>query len=361
MATNKLKTIDITVKSLSEVTLTSSQPVPVGLMVGISQSYSTWAITVQNTQSDPTPAPFQLLLQLNLQGIIPSASVSNLLSLLFCADKQCAQPLYAWIESYSSDLSAVNIWVLLPNGIPANSQITFYMAVTGNNNYPYTGVAPQLTSTYAQYDNGENVFIFYDNFAGTSLNTNKWTLYNYCGTVTVNNGITMEFNSQTEYDAIVTNTGFSPQTIFDAYLASASIESGHENSKIGIGVEDANSESANGYLYLSWNNVIYNDGTIEYNEGFLTITMIENGPNFPNSGNAVLSGYWLATGNEGFGVNYQFVTTTNNAVSIGSANYYALGGFESPCPATCTWQWARVRAMPPNNVMPSLVSFTKIS
>src|SRR5579875_774278 len=51
-----------------------------------------------------------------------------------------------------------------------------------------TGVAPQLTSTYGQYDNGINVFQFYDNFAGTSLSS-KWSSFGYgAPTLTVNNG-----------------------------------------------------------------------------------------------------------------------------------------------------------------------------
>ncbi len=35
-------------------------------------------------------------------------------------------------------------------------------------------MAAQLTSTYAQYDNGKVVFPFYDNFKGTTINTNTW-------------------------------------------------------------------------------------------------------------------------------------------------------------------------------------------
>jgi hypothetical protein len=39
-----------------------------------------------------------------------------------------------------------------------------------------TGEAPQLSSTYAEYDDGANIFNFYDNFAGTVLNTSKWNI-----------------------------------------------------------------------------------------------------------------------------------------------------------------------------------------
>jgi len=43
------------------------------------------------------------------------------------------------------------------------------MEFTNASQYPYTGLAPYLTSTYGQYDNGQYVFPVYYNFAGTSL------------------------------------------------------------------------------------------------------------------------------------------------------------------------------------------------
>ena len=103
----------------------------------------------------------------------------------------------AWIESNSI------IWVNLgSNTISATSSANgvYYFGlgsastnffISGNN----MGEAPQLSSTYAQYDNGNIVFPFYDNFAGSSLNTNLWkvTTLGVAGgnTLTVNNGITL--------------------------------------------------------------------------------------------------------------------------------------------------------------------------
>src|SRR5579875_2512486 len=79
--------------------------------------------------------------------------------------------------------------------VPANGSLTIYLffyATTQNVlNTTNTGVAPQLTSTYGQYDNGINVFQFYDNFAGTSLSS-KWSSFGYgAPTLTVNNGLTI--------------------------------------------------------------------------------------------------------------------------------------------------------------------------
>jgi len=67
------------------------------------------------------------------------------------------------------------------------------MFIQNSIQYPYTGMAPYLSSTYAQYDNGGNVFNFYDNFKGTTLNP-VWTVpsgFSY----QVNNGFIAEPSS----------------------------------------------------------------------------------------------------------------------------------------------------------------------
>ncbi len=68
----------------------------------------------------------------------------------------------------------------------------------------------------------------YDNFAGTSLNTSKWVSFNYYGTITVNNGITISVSNPNSIyyiaDAgIFTSIGFNPSnTIADIYITNAS-------------------------------------------------------------------------------------------------------------------------------------------
>ena len=44
-----------------------------------------------------------------------------------------------------------------------------FQTVSTNFDKNYWGEAPSLSGTYGQYDNGANVFTFYDNFAGASL------------------------------------------------------------------------------------------------------------------------------------------------------------------------------------------------
>jgi len=204
--------LKITASSPSEVQLTAQTPTLLSEEIEFTGIPTVaYTITITNSQAYPTSSPFQQLLNLNLSPILSSSS--QLLNLEFCLDVNCNTPLYAWIESYNTNLSTVYIWVNLPVSIPANSSITIYMFVRNSIQYPYTGIAPNLTSTYAQYDNGENVFLFYDNFAGTSLNTNKWNYgYNSGGSITVNNGVTINYTSSSRGGAwIISNYNF-PQS-----------------------------------------------------------------------------------------------------------------------------------------------------
>jgi hypothetical protein len=82
------------------------------------------------------------------------------------------QLFYSWYEgqlNYNGVTCDV-WWVNLPNGIPANSNITIYMNIGPNNvnyysqYYPYVGASPQVISGY---DNGQDVFISYGYFNNT--------------------------------------------------------------------------------------------------------------------------------------------------------------------------------------------------
>jgi hypothetical protein len=313
-------------------------------------------ITLTNSQSTATGSNFQAYVSVNLSPF-SSFINSNLSNLYFSSDIGGSQVLNSWRESGTSNTGTATYWVLLPNGIAANSNITIYLQIDNviNNDLDTTttGVAPQLTSTYAQYDNGASVFSFYDNFAGTSLNTGKWNSYIGNGSITINNSLTINMSSSGTYAGIVSYNGYPLQLIFDTYLTSFSASS-LNNPGAGIEIQSANSTSASGYIYISWNGENSNGGSIVYGSISGGDEGVAAGPNFPSS-NTVISSYWLATGNEGFALNYNsFTTSTNSSVGIGSANYYALATFANSPSTTVVWQWARARAYPPNGVMPSV-------
>ncbi|MEM4222144.1 MAG: DUF2341 domain-containing protein [archaeon] len=98
--------------------------------------------------------------------------------------------LYSWLESGCNTSNTI-FWVKVPN-IPANSIKTIYLYY-GNSSVTfdgiYAGANPNHTSSYAQYDNGANVFDFYDNFNGTTLDGSKWQIVGSGGTLTINNSL----------------------------------------------------------------------------------------------------------------------------------------------------------------------------
>ena len=126
-------------------------------------------VTITNNQSAPTPPGFQQ------QITIDAASFSqyergDLGNMRFYYE---GSELYSWCESGCSNASADTIfWVKLPSQIPAQSDITldmvFEQPATGYDGV-YAGEAPQLSPTYAEYDNGASVFSSYSSADAAAL------------------------------------------------------------------------------------------------------------------------------------------------------------------------------------------------
>ena len=126
-------------------------------------------ITITNTQSSATPSPFQQMVNFtSSDNGWTSISTGNFgQNVEFFYYNGTVIP--SWLENYTSTNA---IWWLKVAAIPAGSSETVYVgfAPTTTNlfNTVNDGEAPQLSSTYAEYDDGNNVFINYDNFANLS-------------------------------------------------------------------------------------------------------------------------------------------------------------------------------------------------
>ena len=112
--------------------------------------------------------------------------------------------LYAWIQSINA--TSIQLWVKNYNG---SGRIDLEVLAKSENLFSstgYLGEAPQLSPTYAEYDNGKNVFLYYDNYknasdlTGYSINSN-W--YN------INNGLKLYGNTSIYYSA----NGYSNLTV----------------------------------------------------------------------------------------------------------------------------------------------------
>ncbi len=308
-------------------------------------------ITLKNSQSTAAPAPFQQMITLN-----PSAysayEASNLGNIRFY---QNGTELYSWCESGCSTASSnATFWVRLPKGIPANSNITISMvfgATSANYDGVYAGEAPQLSPTYGEYDNGQNVFNFYDNFAGTSLNS-KWGntgAYTY----SVNNMLDITGGNCNQI-GIYSTTSFSDPYIIDFYANFAT------NDDMGMwwNIQTSGSTSSNTNLWAIRGSTAGGDTLYTGNPAPSSFTGY-------NTGSPTGDGNWhVYTLISGSG-NNPVITQRYYSTYINETNFpnSYLSGDIGPryCGGSyAEYYWTRVRAYPPNGVMPS-VTFGRIT
>ncbi|MGC9079270.1 MAG: hypothetical protein ACP5G1_00855, partial [Nanopusillaceae archaeon] len=163
-----------------------------------------YEINIYNTQYSPTPVPFQqdiaicngtVSLRSNF-SYINNATLFNKINpngqnVFFFRNllNPTGSILYSW---YNGQININGVfcdvwWVKLPDGISANSTLTIYMYVGNTSDnfyvlyYPYVGAPIQVLGT-SQYDNGNNVFNYYQNFGNLSSLPSGW---NNLGSVSV--------------------------------------------------------------------------------------------------------------------------------------------------------------------------------
>jgi hypothetical protein len=115
-----------------------------------------------------------------------------------------------------------NYWVVLPSGIPSNSNIVIYMCfddpLTVSIDGVHTGAEPNYTATYGQYDNGSYVFDVYDNFDGVTLDP-MWNTQNQgAGTISVSDGLYLTTTGLGDYASIVSTATTLP-LISEAHMS----------------------------------------------------------------------------------------------------------------------------------------------
>jgi len=299
-------------------------------------------LQVSNTQGTATPTNFQQYIQL------PPQLSLNTWPLRFYADPALTQPLYAWYETPTT------VWVLLPNGVPANSSINIYFNVDEPDGV-YTGMAPYLSSTYGALDNGASVFpALYDNFAGTTLKS-IWKptgIGQPIGSYSVNNGFT---STCTTSQAVALDTATQTYSLAGVYFEScigpvtASAASNNIDAfqvANGVATHGSNTDSLL-FGILGQVQLWYTDSAGDnLSDGSASIALSNQHNVLGVSANgSTVAGY----------LGYQTIASVSetyvpsNIYFNGFLNY--LSGSTSP-----TLYWTRIRAYPPNGVPPS-VSF----
>ena len=187
---------------------------------------------------------------------------------------------------------------------------------------------------------GASVFNFYDNFAGTTLNTNKWTSDNNCGTMSfvVNNGIVFSPSN-----SMVSTQVIYPGTVIDMFAKINTL--GYKNSGCfldGIGIVQPS-------YTTGWATPVGTGyGLIEYPTSPSSV----NFPLQPSSSNYyVWSTIFSVNGALSSTYDYSNSNLITGTTSTTIASIWLVS--QSATGATISAYWVRTRADPPNGVMPS--------
>src|SRR2546428_5558927 len=185
-------------------------------------------ITLTNNQGSATPNPFQQKVTWN-PSTYQGYEASDLGNVRFCADSPCTTQLNAWLESCTPSCTptatSASAWVKLTSSIAGGGGILTIYFVLQSPSTTFDGIfwgeEPSLSGSYGQYDNGANVFTFYDNFAGTSLSAKWVTVKSSGGSVTVNNGATFTTSSGTDYVFVAAASTVAFPSVAESYMVSA--------------------------------------------------------------------------------------------------------------------------------------------
>ncbi len=336
----------------------SSQPSSQSSSQPSSQPSSLVYITITNSQTSSTPAPFQQLIELpesDVPGIQYNGKIAN-----FEFETSSGSVVPAWIESNQS--GTLYIWVKLQNGIPASSNTILYVVTKQGQNLlsasGTTGIgeAPQLSPIYAEYDDGASVFNYYTNFAGTSLPSGWYSYGPNWNDYSVNDGLTVGSTSTfggTNIGVAYASPVPSPM-IVDALVTSDAISGGSPSA--GLMEFDTlsygNDGFENGYSF-SGGGLFTSRTQIEAYDSGGNNAYVASGGGISIPG--VISLLWQSTGNIICYANYNNVISSTNTENIMNPQYY-FGVYDSggAFQHQTTYQWIRTRAVPPNDVMPSV-------
>ena len=321
-------------------------------------------ITLSNQQSSATSSGFQQMIYFN-PSTYSSNEMANLSNIEFTADAPIGTfgnvPLYAWIESGASS-SATNTvtWVnLASNTLGAagsgTNTLTIYMNFLPNNSpvtSGYTGYAPQLycasgcfQTSYAQYDDGANMFINYWNFAGTSLPSGWLSTGSWSGSV--NNGLIVK--SSSNFGGVYSQISTISNNILESYALISSSSSSDFAEELSTSSSTGNDGFTlnNGYLYGF-------DGWDGYSQQIELTTspinrLISSSSFSVNTGVYYILSLSLANSIKLANINYQNTISSTDS-TYNSFSYIAVGEWSTQ---TTYVQWLRTRSYPPNGVMPS--------
>ncbi len=342
--------------------------------------YAYIPLTITNTQSSATPSTFQQKITWNPSSYT-GYEASNLGNIRFYSDSALTTPLNAWLETCTPSLSntatSASAWIKLVNSITQNGgTMTIYMAflpTTTNFDANYWGSAPNLSGTYGAYDNGANVFnaYFNGNTPTSSFSVDSgYTIVNANG-ISGPGGTTINAIRARGYNGGDAVFSFNTPLGNTALIAESSFYSTNQGTDTGaIGLVNratassvTNAISANmGYGSAYFNQDYMRLGTLTSNvnpHGTSTSSWLYATLTYTGSASSSWSAFiapQLYSSTGGYSG-----TVSNNPLSSESNLYLGqLSTSSSSYPIDIYYNFARARAYPPSNVMPS-VSFGSLS
>jgi hypothetical protein len=299
----------------------------------------------------------------------------------------------AWIESNASNTATNTLyWVKLPYGIGAHSSITIYMNFMPNSvmsSSGPTGEAPQLSPTYAQYDDGANVFDIYFNGDTPTSDFVTGGPCNYCSDgVTQQTGVTLPNGATGNVLRFTTSVSEQPSTVdmFTAkslqnspnyYISEASFESdGSINQPTGVSwglaqksfSYNSGNATSNDAIFVGtqYNSCYFMQGYIsgynytpDANSQGSTTTAWRYSSLIYNSSSSFYA--YIAPQLYSTSGGYSGKVSTNPIASISPLYWGFWGEAAFHSGQWVQFNWVRVRAYPPNGVMPSPTNIINVT
>lgn len=326
-------------------------------------------ITIQNTQTTATPAPFQQIITVNSLAYAPYEA-GNLQNVEFFYPN--GQVIPSWLESGNSNTSTSTVyWLKLANGIPASSTITVYIGFAPKStnllNKYITGEAPQLSPIYAEYDNGASVFLVYFNgdTPTSDFSTGGGDTVTQVTGVAMPNGNTgnaLRFTTGSSEGATTVDM-YTPVSLVNSpnyYVVEASVQSDGSGTDVDFGLAQnsgiATSDNAifvgTQYGSAYFDQAYISDGsrTSDINTQSTTTTSWRYMSLTYNSSSSFYSysAPQLYSTSGGY-----YGTVSTNPISSVSLLYWGFWGDIGAAGHWLQFDWVRARAYPPNGVMPT--------
>ncbi len=337
-----------------------------GTIAGISSLLKRTAyVPLTITSSTATSNPFQQMITVNMSKYKMYAS-PTLNNIEFTYSNGSIIP--SWRENGTTNSQVVVYWLKLGSFTTVTVHMDFLPIGQNVLNTVNTGEAPQLSSTYAEYDDGANVFIDYYNMQKPLYE--YYSQYYYCGPLSIASGTGPFGTQQPLLEVTGASTGCNsfidlttPSNVPANFIVTAIEEMPGGTNGAGVGV--ISGSAYNGYLFTLGSDSGA-DADLWKVSSSTTLNSLISGPIPANSGtwysaelvfgSGSLSGY-MAAGSFVYLPDY---TTPAIRAEGSTLIYTSFSGLDLFTAGDAYWALIVLYAYPPNDVMPS-VSFGSVS